>query len=82
MLFYSHLIIFREQTAKWAKSFSGFNNAQTLDKPRHPKKSMNKDDLYFAACDRCVFLKTLIQMIQVCIQKINQAQPGRKRLFV
>jgi hypothetical protein len=35
-------------------------------------------ELYFVACDRCVFLKTITQMIPVRIQKINRAHLGRK----
>ena len=39
-------------------------------------------DLYFAACDQCVLLKTIIQTIPVCIHKINRAQLGVRRRIV
>jgi hypothetical protein len=74
---YFTLIISREQQNGQNPSMVT-RARQTLDKPRHPKKSMNKGDLYFAACNRCVFLKTIIQMTPVRIQKINRATLGEK----
>ncbi|MCX6056623.1 MAG: hypothetical protein NTW69_00490 [Chloroflexi bacterium] len=44
----------------------------------YSKKETNKGELYLFACDWCVFLKTIIQMIPASIQKINRAQLEKK----
>ncbi len=58
------LLWFQERIKPWTKP--GF-------------RKTNKCKMYLTTCDWCIFLKTMIQMIPVRMQKNKPSHPGGKR---